>query len=290
MAVRSVIDVSDTTQTALTSEWTTFDVSIDDGVTELTLNTGATGNLLGSNFWRELPELFHQLDRDPRVRVVILSAAGPHFSYGIDLKAMSDIFGSVVTEGGLADRRTEFRQAISDVQSTISAVADCSKPVIAAVQGWCIGGAVDLISATDIRYASRDARFSVREIKVAMVADLGSLQRLPGIIGDGHLRELALTGDDIDAARAQKIGLVNDVLGDHSSTVDHARAVARRIAQNAPLPVQGVKQILNHARQPSIQDGLTYVATWNSAFLPSNDLTEAITAVFDKRRPNFQGQ
>ncbi len=147
-----------------------------------------------------------------------------------------------------------------------------------------------MISAADIRYASSDARFSVREIKVAMVADLGSLQRLPGIIGEGHLRELALTGDDIDAARARRIGLVNDVLDDHSATVGHARAVARRIAQNAPLPVQGVKKILDYSRRTSIQDGLTYVATWNSAFLPSDDLTEAISAVFEKRKPNFRGQ
>ena len=170
-----------------------------------------------------------------------------------------------------------------------SAVADCRKPVVAAISGWCIGGGVDLISAADIRYASADAKFSVREVKVGMVADVGTLARLPAIIGDGHLRELALTGRDIDAQRAEKIGLVNDVFADPEAVLAAARATAAEIAANPPLVVQGVKTVLDHTRSASVEDSLRFVAAWNSAFLPSEDLTEAIAALLEKRPPNFTG-
>ena len=176
------------------------------------------------------------------------------------------------------------------MQSGINAVADCRKPVIAAVAGWCIGGGVDLITAADIRLASADAKFSVREVRVAIVADMGSLARLPLIIGDGHTRELALTGKDIDAARADKIGLVNDVYADQEALLAAARAQAAEIAALPPLVVQGTMNVLDHSRAARVDDSLRYVAAWNAAFLPSNDLTEAITAVFEKRAPQFKGE
>lgn len=149
---------------------------------------------------------------------------------------------------------------------------------------------MDLISAADVRYASADAKFSIREVKVAIVADMGSLQRLPGIIGDGHLRELALTGKDIDAARAEKIGLVNDVYPDQEALLDAAFATATEIADNPPLVVQGTMDVLDQARATRIAEGLRYVAAWNAAFLASKDLTEAITAMFQKRPPAFKGE
>jgi enoyl-CoA hydratase len=288
--VRELACVPSDPQQRTPSDWASFGVAVSDGVAEVTLTGQASGNLLGLEFWHELPQLFDKLDRDPLVRAVLLAANGPHFSYGIDLKAMRAIFGDAFTTGGLAAPRSELRAAITQVQAAISSVADCTKPVIAAVHGWCIGAALDLISATDIRYASADARFSVREVRVGIVADLGSLQRLPAIIGEGNTRELALTGDDIDAERARIIGLVNGVLGDRHALVAQARTTAHRIAQNAPLVVQGVKHVLDRARRPSINDGLDYVATWNAAFLPSADLTEAIAAVFEKRTPQFGGK
>lgn len=274
----------------VSTQWSSFSVAIDDAVAEVTIDTGTTGNLLGVAFWRELPVLFRQLDSDPRVNAVLVSAAGQHFSYGIDLNVMTELFGEVFSHGGLGPARMEFHHAIREVQAAVSAVADCCKPVIVESHGWCIGAAVDFIAAADIRYASSDARFSVREIRAGIVADLGSLQRLPAIVGEGHLRELAYTGDDIDADRACRIGLINDVLTDRSSALEHARAAARRIARNAPLPVQGVKQILEGARRPVVEEGLRHAATWNSAFLPSADLNEAISAVLEKRRPHFMGQ
>ena len=161
---------------------------------------------------------------------------------------------------------------------------------IAAIHGWCIGGGVDLISAVDIRYASADAKFSVREVKLAIVADVGSLARLPLILSDGHLRELALTGKDIDAARAEKIGLVNDVFADADATLQAAHATAAEIADNPPLTVRGVKDVLDQQRISQVSASLRYVAAWNAAFLPSKDLSEGISATFAKRPPKFTGE
>lgn len=270
-------------------QWTAFEVSISDHVAEVTLVGPGKGNAMGPDFWRELPEIFAQLDRDDDVRAIVLAGAGPNFSYGLDLAAMGGELGPVLGENAKARPRTTFHDTIRHMQASITAVADCRKPVVAAIAGWCIGGGVDLISAADIRYASADAKFSVREVKVAMVADVGSFARLPAIIGDGHLRELALTGKDIGADHAARIGLVNDVLPDRDAVLAAARATAGEIAANPPLVVQGVKSVLDHTRTSAVQDSLRYVAAWNAAFLPSEDLTEAISAVFEKRPPEFRG-
>jgi enoyl-CoA hydratase len=176
------------------------------------------------------------------------------------------------------------------MQATMTSVADCPKPVIAAVHGWCIGGGVDLITACDIRLAAADAVFSVRETRIAIVADVGTLQRLPGIVGDGHVAELAFTGKDVPAARAKEIGLVNDVHPDSAALHTAAHALAAEIAANSPLAVQGTKAVLRASRNRSVADGLDYVAVWNSAFFPSNDLTEAMSAFIEKRPPAFKGE
>ena len=269
--------------------WKAFEVDISEHVAEVTLVGPGKGNAMGPDFWRELPELFAQLDADDAVRAVVVAGSGRHFSYGLDLIAMADELGPVLGEGGKARVRTDFHATIRRMQAAITAVADCRKPVVAAVSGWCIGGGVDLISAADIRYASADARFSVREVRVGMVADVGSLARLPAIIGDGHVRELALTGKDIDADRAARIGLVNEVFADQEAVLAAARATAAEIAANPPLVVQGVKSVLEHTRTAEVDQSLRYVAAWNAAFMPSDDLTEAITALFEKRPPRFTG-
>ncbi len=175
------------------------------------------------------------------------------------------------------------------LQSSVSAIARCRKPVIAAVHGYCIGGGVDVITACDVRVASRNARFSVREVRVAMVADLGTLQRLSRIVGEGHARELAMTGKDIDAERALRIGLVNELHETHEDAWNAARALAREIADNPPLVVQGVKQVMNERVASADEAGLRFVAAWNSAFLPSADLGEAIAAFAEKRKAQFKG-
>lgn len=186
--------------------------------------------------------------------------------------------GPVLREPGLAEHRAEFHRWIRRMQAAVTAVAECRVPVLAAIQGVCVGGALDLIAAADIRYASADATFSLREVRLAMVADTGSLHRLPAIIGDGHLRELAYTGKFIDADRALRIGLVSDVLPDAPSAREAARATAAEIAENSPLTVEGIKDVLNQARATDVGAGLRYVAAWNSAFGPSPDLFDALDA------------
>jgi enoyl-CoA hydratase len=238
---------------------------------------------MGFQFFTELPQVFAQLDADPGVRAIILSG-GDNFSFGLDLKDVAPTFTALTTGETGARARTGMLAQIRSWQASITAVADCRTPVISAINGWCIGGGIDVAAATDIRLASADARFSVRETKMAIVADLGSLQRLVGIIGDGHLRELALTGGDIDSARAERIGLVNDVYPDAGTLRAAALELAQNIAANPPLVVRGVKDVLDAERAPRVEAGLRYVAAWNAAFLPSSDLGEAF-ASFAERRP-----
>jgi enoyl-CoA hydratase len=266
-------------------------VDVSDHVAEVTLLGPGKGNAMGPDFWRELPVVFRSLDADAEVRAIVLTGSGAHFSYGLDLPAMMPSWASLLGEGGsLAGPRTHFLDEVRLLQDAVTAVAACRKPVIAAISGWCIGGGVDVIAACDMRLASADARFSVREVKVAIVADLGSLQRLAGIIGEGHLRELAFTGKDIDADRAQRINLVNDVYPDQGAVLAAARELAAEIAVNPPLVVQGVKDVLNLDRETTVAAGLRYVSAWNSAFLPSKDLTEAVQAFLERRPPDFTGE
>jgi enoyl-CoA hydratase len=257
-------------------------VETKEHVAQVTLIGPGKGNAMGPAFWSELPEVFAALDADRDIRAIVITGSGRNFSYGLDLPAMGGTLAPVLAE--------DFHAEVLRMQNTISAVADCRTPTIASVHGWCIGGGVDLISAVDIRYASADAKFSIREVKLAIVADVGSLARLPLILSDGHLRELALTGKDIDAARAEKIGLVNDVFADADAALQAAHATAAEIAANPPLTVRGVKDVLDQQRISAVSASLRYVAAWNSAFLPSKDLSEGISATFAKRPPQFAGE
>jgi enoyl-CoA hydratase len=265
-------------------------VEIKDHVAQVTLIGPGKGNAMGPAFWAEMPDVFATLDADRDVRAIVIAGSGKNFSYGLDLPAMGNTFAPLMADGALARPRTDFHTELRRMQGAITAIADCRTPTIASVHGWCIGGGVDLISAVDIRYASADAKFSVREVRLAIVADVGSLARLPLILNDGHLRELALTGKDIDAARAEKIGLVNDVYDDAGASLAAAHATAAEIAANPPLAVYGVKDVLDQQRTAAVSESLRYVAAWNSAFLPSKDLTEGIQATFAKRPPQFTGE
>jgi enoyl-CoA hydratase len=265
-------------------------IEVKDNVAQVTLLGPGKGNAMGPAFWSEMPVAFAALDADPEVRAIVLTGSGRNFSYGLDLVAMGDTLSGMMTGEVSARPRAEFHARLKSMQQSITAVADCRTPTIASIHGWCIGGGVDLISAVDIRYASADAKFSVREVKLSIVADVGSLARLPFILSDGHLRELALTGKDIDAARAEKIGLVNDVFADPDAALEAAHATAAEIAANSPLVVSGVKDVLDEQRTADVAASLRYVAAWNSAFLPSKDLTEGISAMFAKRKPEFTGE
>ncbi len=273
------------------SDAVALDVTQEGAVAQVTLLGPGKGNAMGPDFWSQLPEVFGRLDADESVRAVVVTGSGTNFSYGLDLDAYASTWGGMLAEdGGLARPRTRLHDQVRTMQAALDAVAACRKPVAAAISGWCIGGGVDLIAACDVRYASRDAKFSVREVRVGIVADMGSLQRLPAIIGDGQLRELALTGNDIGAERAARIGLVNDVLDDAQSTLMAAHDFASQCAANPPLVVQGIKQVLDADRSAQVAAGLKYVAAWNSAFLPSQDLTEAMAAFSQRRDPDFTGR
>ncbi len=270
-----------------------FTIELDGHVATLWLDRPEKRNAMGPAFWDDLPGAMAAISGDPEVRAVVIAARGPHFSVGLDLVSMAGIGGAPATADGakpsVAARARHARSEIVRLQASITSVADCPVPVIAAVHGYCIGGGVDLIAACDIRLASADALFSVREAKIAIVADVGSLQRLPGIIGRGHVAELAYTGKDITAARAEAIGLVNSADGDADAVLAAARAMAAEIAANSPLAVQGTKAVLVAGEDRSVAEGLDFVATWNAAFLASDDLTEAMTAFMEKRPATFTG-
>jgi len=267
-------------------------ITRDGNIGTLWLDSPERRNAMGPEFWNDLPLAMAELGEDRDVRVVVLAARGKHFTAGLDLATMG---GAIASSGGdgkhlsPASRAARFMPMVTRLQASITSVERCPKPVIAAVHGACIGGGVDLISACDIRLCSADARFSIRETKIAMVADVGTLQRLPRIIGKGHMAELAYTGKDIDADRAAHIGLVNDVLPDMDALYKAANEMATEIAANSPLAVQGTKHVLQACENRTVEEGLDYVGVWNAAFIQSDDLTEAMTAFFHKRPPVFRG-
>lgn len=271
------------------AEYESMRIERDGTIAEVVLVGPGKGNAMGPAFFRELPQVFASLDKDEGVRVVIVRGDKGIFTYGLDLRTMAGELFPLVQKGNLAAERTKLLDLIAELQRGFDLVARCRKPVIAAVAGPCIGGGVDLISACDVRLASRDAKFSVREVKVAIVADMGSLQRLPRVISQGHARELAFTGKDIDAERAARIGLVNDVFADEAELLAAAREMAGEIAQNPPLVVQGIKQVMGHADERAVLDSKRFNAVWNAAFLASNDLMEAMQAFMEKRPPSFNG-
>jgi enoyl-CoA hydratase len=270
-----------------------LDVECDAGVATVWLDRPEARNALGRDFFDELPTVMKDLSADPAVRVVVVAARGRDFTVGLDLKEMAGTLAGEPEEGftaaSSAARAVATRRSVLRLQGAMNAVAECPKPVVAAVHGYCIGGGMDLVTACDIRLASDDAVFSVRETRMAIVADLGTLQRLPRIVGAGHVAELAFTGKDVDAARAREIGLVNGVYPGREALLDAAASMAREIAGLSPLAVQGTKAVLSANDGRTVAQALDYVATWNAGMLGSDDLTEALRAFVEKRAPNFTG-
>jgi len=253
------------------------------------LNRADKMNALNQDFWFGMAPIFEEINGDMDVRVVVLSAKGKAFSVGLDFFDMLPRLG-LGQAGPDGERQRQLHQLIRDMQWAVTCVERCRVPVIAAIQGYCLGGAVDLITACDIRLASADAIFSVREPKVGIVADIGTLQRLPRVVGSGVARELIFTGQDIDATFAEKIGLVNRVSDDLESCLDDARRTAEAIAKNAPLAVQGSKRVLIESEKGQIDRELEYVATWNAAHLLSQDLAAAIDSFARRTEPDFKGR
>ena len=270
------------------------------GVATLWLDRPDARNALGRAFFDELPVAMAELSNDAAVRAVVVAARGRDFSVGLDLHEMGGILAGDPSGDPSGDpanrapaspaaRALSTRRSVLRMQAAVSAVADCPKPVVAAVHGHCIGGGMDLVTACDIRLACSDAIFSVRETRMAIVADLGVLQRLPRIVGAGHVAELALTGKDVDAERAREIGLVNEVHPDRDTLLHAAASLAREIAALSPLAVQGTKTVLAANDGRTLAQALEHVATWNASMLASDDLAEAVRAFLEKRPPRFTG-
>ena len=251
------------------------------------LNRPEKRNALSADMWADLPLAAAALSADDDVRAIVVAGRGSAFTVGIDL----EMLGAIAPQGeSEAARRMAIYRRIRELQATFTSLADSPKPVIAAIHGYCLGAGIDLITACDIRLASSDATFGVRETVMGLVADVGTLQRLPAIVGPGHVAEMVYTGRDLDAGRAFAIGLVNHVYPNGETTLDAALEMAAAIAANSPLVVQGAKRILKAGEGQTVAEGLDHVAVWNAAFLLSDDLTEAMTAFAAKRKPDFKGR
>ena len=263
----------------------TMCLNIEDGIAHIELTRGSEFNTMNKAFWPEMVKIFGEIENDPLARVVVLSGQGRHFTSGLDLNDFTS--GLTATEGEPARSAEALRRTILNMQETMSVLDRCRLPVLAAIQGACIGGGIDLISACDIRYCTEDAFFCVQETNIGMTADVGTLQRLPHMLPYGILRELTYTGRRMMASEAREWGLVNKIFSDKAALLNGVKEIAEEIASKSPLTTVGNKEMLNYARDHSIQDGLNYVATWNAAMLSRADLGEAFIAKKENRDPLF---
>lgn len=263
-----------------------LEIELDDHVATLWLNRPEKRNALSPDMWADIPAAVADLDADDTVRVIILAGRGAAFTVGIDINMLADLHPAGASQ---ADSNSKLYELILRLQKTTSCFAKSSKPVIAAIHGHCLGAGVDLAVACDVRLAASDAVFSIRETRMGLVADVGSLQRLPAIVGAGVTAEMAFTGADYDSAWALSRQLVNSVHDDHEALMIAARDLAAQIASNSPLVTSGIKRVLAAADGRTIEEALDYVAQWNSSFVMSNDLMEAMAAFVERRDPNFTG-
>lgn len=268
-----------------------FEYELKDHVAHISMCRGDAFNSMTKAFWSELPELVDKISDEGKARVIVISAQGKHFCAGMDLanfKSDGD-FLSTDTKKITQGRRSEAQFRVTrDLQYSISCLEKSRIPVIAAIQGACIGAGVDLITACDIRYASNDAFFCIQETNIGMAADVGTLQRLPYLIPEGILRELAYTGRRFSADESLKYGLVNAVFDTPDAVIEHALSVAHEIADKAPLAISGIKEVLNYNRDHTVEESLNYNALWNAAMNFSDDMMEAFKSKTEKRDPDFQ--
>lgn len=267
-----------------------FEVSMDEGIAHIVLNRPEKRNSMIPAFWEELPAIIRDIDDNARARVIVISSTGPHFSSGLDVNAFAAVGEQSGGEGENMRRRQaglRFYENVRRMQETFSCLERCRVPVLAAIQGGCIGGGVDLATACDMRYATRDAFLTVFEINIGMTADVGTFPRLYKLIPEGVARELAYTGRRMAAEEAERIGLVNRVFDDQETLLEGVMAVARDIASKPPLAIHGCKRMANYARDHSTADGLDYVSIWNASMLQHEEIMEAMQANAEKRPGRF---
>tara|TARA_Y200000002_G_scaffold101736_1_gene82561 strand:- start:176 stop:1039 length:864 start_codon:yes stop_codon:yes gene_type:complete len=268
-----------------------FKYSSEEGVGHLVLNKGEDLNKMTMNFWYELPRILDEIDRDASLRVLILSSTGKHFCAGMDLKNFGTLGSDSEKKTNVPDKARigeNLYRVAKELQDMLSKLEKLRIPVLAGIQGGCIGGGLDLVTAADMRFASKDAFFCIQEVNIGMAADIGTLQRLPRVIPEGKVRELAYTGRRMPAEEALEAGLVNKVYESHEEMISGLKEMAAVIASKSPLAVYGTKAILNFSRDHTIAEGLEYNALWSGAMLPQEDMAEAMMSNMEKRDPEFQ--
>ncbi len=272
------------------SEYSCFELTKDGHIANLILNRPDEFNTMIRKFWVELPEVLREINRDSEIRVVIISSTGKHFCAGMDLAAFSNGVENIPEDKKPDHARVgeALYRSAKELQGYISTLEEIRVPVIAAVQGACVGGALDLITACDIRLASQDAFFCIQEINIGMAADVGTLQRLPRILPDSKMRELAYTGRRMLSNEAKESGLVSDVYKTQKEMLEAANEMASEIASKSPVAIYGLKAVMNYSRDHSIKDSLNFNALWSGAMLSGKDMKEAMTANIEKRDASFE--
>lgn len=268
-------------------ELKTLDYSVADGIARITLCRPIELNTMNGDFWPEMVQVFRAIEHDATVRCVIIASTGKHFTAGLDLKWAGQGMLASGEAVDLGRQREASRRHIKELQESFNVIDNCRVPVIAVCQGGCIGGGVDLVTACDMRIATADAYFTIQEINVAIVADVGTLQRIPHLLPQGLVRELAYTGRKFPAAEAAKHGFVNRVEDSHADALAAAETMAREICTKSPLAIAGIKQVLNYGRDHSVADGLEYVAVWNAAMMQGDDMREAVKAQMARQSAAF---
>ena len=268
-----------------------FKYTSEEGVGHLILDKGEDLNKMTMNFWYELPRILDEIDKDASLRVLILSSTGKHFCAGMDLKNFGSLGNDAEKKTNVPDKARigeSLYRVAKELQDMLSKLEKLRIPVLAGIQGGCIGGGLELVTAADMRFASKDAFFCIQEVNIGMAADIGTLQRLPRVIPEGKVRELAYTGRRMPAGEALEAGLVNKVYESHEEMVSGLKEMAAVIASKSPLAVYGTKAILNFSRDHTIAEGLEYNALWSGAMLPQEDMAEAMMSNIEKREPEFK--
>ena len=272
------------------SKYTCFDLSVTNHIAQVTLSRGDELNTMNRSFWKELSHIMDEINRNSEVRVVIMSSTGKHFCAGMDLDAFSQGVDNIPNDKKPDAARVgeAIYRSAKELQGYISSMEKIRVPVIVAIQGGCIGGAVDMVTACDIRLATAQAFFCIQEINIGMAADVGTLQRLPRLIPDSKMRELAYTGRRMYADEAKSSGLVSDTYDSQEDMLAAAKELAEQIASKSPIAIHGLKAVMNYSRDHTIEDSLEYNALWSGAMLSQEDMTEAISAFLEKREATFK--
>ncbi len=265
-----------------------FDVEIDNSIAHIRLNRPEKRNSMNEDFWNLFPKEVEELDDSGEIRALVISSTGPHFSSGIDLNMFKDDVVEEQSENELGRSRGYFIQQLKYLQNVANCLEAARFPVVAAIQGGCIGGGIDLITAADIRLCTKDAFFIIEEINVGLAADIGTLQRLPKLIPAGIAREWAMMGEKVSADRAKEVGLVSSLYDNQEGMLESAFEIAEKLASKTPLAMWVTKEVLNYSRDHSVKEGLDNVNLWNAATLHKEDVMTTMMSRMQKKKPEYK--